>query len=164
MFLIYVATGMSLVPFSWLWRKATQYLPYQYEFGMLAALLAFGHAIIILIGLIDLELMRLIGFEFHLVLQKYVMSKHGFGLANLVGVIALSYGAILAITSNERSILVLGLWYFCEFPSLRRLGERAKNLMEISREINRLKLTQLCNNQDLCRYRGRSTLDRAPKS
>ena len=131
---------------------------------MLAALLAFGHAIIILIGLIDLQLMRLIGFEFHLVLQKYVMSKHGFGLANLVGVIALSYGAILAITSNERSILVLGLWYFCEFPSLRRLGERAKNLMEISREINRLKLTQLCNNQDLCRYRGRSTLDRAPKS
>ena len=101
MFLIYVATGMSLVPFSWLWRKATQYLPYQYEFGMLAALLAFGHAIIILIGLIDLELMRLIGFEFHLVLQKYVMSKHGFGLANLVGVIALSYGAILALTSNE---------------------------------------------------------------
>ena len=92
---------MSLVPFSWLWRKATQYLPYQYEFGMLAALLAFGHAIIILIGLIDLQLMRLIGFEFHLVLQKYVMSKHGFGLANLVGVIALSYGAILAITSNE---------------------------------------------------------------
>ena len=101
MFLIYVATGMSLVPFSWLWRKATQYLPYQYEFGMLAVLLALGHVIIILIGRIDLELMRLIGFEFHLVLQKYVMSKHGFGLANLVGVIALSYGAILAITSNE---------------------------------------------------------------
>ena len=123
MFLIYVATGMSLVPFSWLWRKATQYLPYQYEFGMLAALLAFGHAIIILIGLIDLELMRIIGFEFHLALQKYVMSKHGFGLANLVGVIALSYGAILALTSNEA---VFWCWAYGIFVNFRVFDDLVK--------------------------------------
>ena len=33
--------------------------------------------------------------------QMCIIDWHEFGLANLVGVIALSYGAILALTSNE---------------------------------------------------------------
>ena len=114
--LIFVATAMALGPLSRLRHKTTRFLPYRREFGIYAVLLALIHLLIILIGWINLDFMRLIGFEFHPGLQRYVMSQHGFGLANLVGVLALIYGAVLAITSNEFSIRVLGLyvWKFIQ--------------------------------------------------
>ena len=114
--LIFVATAMMLGPLSRLWRKASGILLYRREFGIYAVLLALIHAIIILIGWVDFDLMRLVGFEFHPGLQRYVMVQHGFGLANLIGVLALIYGTILAITSNDRSLRVLGLyvWKFVQ--------------------------------------------------
>ena len=44
------------------------------------------------------------------------MFDQGFGLANLIGVLALLYGLVLAITSNDRSMRVLGsaVWKFVQ--------------------------------------------------
>lgn len=114
--LVLVALAMAIGPISRLWHKTVRYLPYRRELGIYAVLLALVHTIIILIGWVNLDLMRLIGFEFHPGLREYVMSQHGFGLANLVGVLALAYGAILAITSNDRSLRVLGtaVWKFVQ--------------------------------------------------
>ena len=114
--LVLVAIAMALGPVSRLWRSAARFLPYRRELGIYAVLLALVHATIILIGWDNLDLMRLIGFEFHPGLQQYVMVQQGFALANLVGVLALLYGAILAITSNDRSLRWLGstVWKFVQ--------------------------------------------------
>tara|TARA_R110002124_G_scaffold48148_13_gene142457 strand:- start:3814 stop:4524 length:711 start_codon:yes stop_codon:yes gene_type:complete len=114
--LVLVALAMSLGPLSRLWRKAVRILPYRRELGIYAVILAAVHATIILFGWVNLDMMRFLGFEFHPGLQKYVMLQQGFGFANLVGVLALAYGAILAITSNDRSIRVLGtgVWKFVQ--------------------------------------------------
>ena len=114
--LVLVAMAMMIGPLSRLWRGFSRLLPYRRELGIYAVLLAFIHATIILIGWVNLDLMRLIGFEFHPGLQQYVMFQQGFGLANLIGVLALLYGAILAITSNDASMRWLGnsVWKFVQ--------------------------------------------------
>ncbi len=114
--LVLVAFAMALGPMSRLWRRFTKILPYRRELGIYAVLLALVHSIIILIGWVDVDLMRLIGFEFHPGLERYVMVQQGFGLANLIGVLALLYGAVLALTSNDLSLRWLGtpVWKFVQ--------------------------------------------------
>jgi len=114
--LVLVALAMAVGPLSRLWRKAARLLPYRRELGIYAVVLATIHATIILIGWVNLDLMRLVGFEFHPGLQKYVMVQQGFAFANLIGVLALLYGFVLAATSNDRSIRWLGnsVWKFVQ--------------------------------------------------
>ncbi len=116
MSLVLVAVAMALGPMARLWRKTVRFLPFRRELGIYAVLLALVHATIILIGWVELDLMRLVGFEFHPGLQRYVMLQHGFALANLIGILALLYGAILALTSNDRSLRLLGatVWQFIQ--------------------------------------------------
>ncbi|WP_306258372.1 ferric reductase-like transmembrane domain-containing protein [Pararhizobium sp. IMCC21322] len=116
MSLVLVALAMALGPMSRLWRSFVRWVPYRRELGIYAVMLALVHFTIILFGWVELDLMRLVGFEFHPSLQRYVMVQHGFGLANLVGVLALLYGAILAATSNDRSLRWLGssVWKFVQ--------------------------------------------------
>ncbi len=114
--LLLVAMAMTLGPLSRLWRPAVQFLPFRREFGIYAVILALVHATIILIGWVEVDLMRLMGFEFHPDLQQYVMIQHGFALANLVGILALFYGIFLAVTSNDFSQRILGslVWKFVQ--------------------------------------------------
>ena len=116
MSIVLVAAAMSLGPVSRLWRSTAVLLPYRRELGIYAVLLAFIHATIILIGWVNLDLMRLVGFEFPPGLQRYVMVQHGFAIANLIGVLALLYGLILAGTSNDRSLRWMGssVWKFVQ--------------------------------------------------
>ena len=116
MSIVLVAAAMSLGPVSRLWRSTAVLLPYRRELGIYAVLLAFIHATIILIGWVNLDLMRLVGFAFHPGLQRYVMVQHGFAIANLIGVLALLYGLILAGTSNDRSLRWMGssVWKFVQ--------------------------------------------------
>ena len=116
MSIVLVAAAMSLGPVSRLWRSTAVLLPYRRELGIYAVLLAFIHATIILIGWVNLDLMRLVGFEFHPGLQRYVIVQHGFAIANLIGVLALLYGLILAGTSNDRSLRWMGssVWKFVQ--------------------------------------------------
>lgn len=114
--LVLTAAAMALGPMARLWRKMTRFIAYRRELGIYAIILATVHTVIILIGWVNLDLMRLIGFEFHPDLQRYVMLDQGFGLANLIGVLALLYGVVLAITSNDRSMRLLGgtVWKFVQ--------------------------------------------------
>lgn len=113
---IMVAFAMMLGPLSRLWRSTARLLPYRRELGIYAVVLAFVHATIILIGWVEVDLMRLFGFEFHPGLQEYVMVQHGFALANIVGILALLYGIVLAATSNDFSLRKLGdsVWKYVQ--------------------------------------------------
>lgn len=114
--LVLVAMAMMLGPLSRLWRGAARLLPYRRELGIYAVILAFIHATIILLGWVNLDLMRLFGFEFHPGLQRYVMFNNGFALANILGLLALVYGLVLGLTSNDLSQRLLGsnIWKYVQ--------------------------------------------------
>lgn len=114
--LLLVAMAMALGPLSRLSRRFSAVLTYRRELGIYAIVLATVHTIIILFGWVNLDLMRLFGFEYHPQLERYVMLQHGFALANAVGILALLYGAVLALTSNDASLRWLGnsVWKYVQ--------------------------------------------------
>lgn len=116
MSLVLVAAAMALGPLSRLWRPVARVLLFRRELGIYGVVLAAVHTAIILLGWVELDLMRLFGFEFHPGLQRYVMVQHGFALANAVGIFALLYGLVLAATSNDASMRLLGngVWKFVQ--------------------------------------------------
>jgi methionine sulfoxide reductase heme-binding subunit len=114
--LILVALVMCLGPLSRLWRKATMFLPWRRELGIWAFLAGLIHGGFILIGWVNLEWQRLFGLEFHPQFNEYVMFDKGFGFANVIGILALIYGLVLSVTSNDLSQRWLGMsvWKFLQ--------------------------------------------------
>lgn len=114
--IVLLSATMALGPLAKLWPAWAHLLPFRRELGVHAVLLAFVHTAIILEGWVEWNLARLVGFEFHPGLGQYVMVQHGFGLANLVGVLALAYGLTLVATSNNRAVRFLGgpVWKFLQ--------------------------------------------------
>ncbi len=103
-----VALSMMIGPLSRLWPRAKRLTPWRRELGIYGVMAAFIHATIILVGWMEWDLYRLVGMEFHPQLQRYVMFQHGLGFANILGVAALIYALILALTSNDFSQRRLG--------------------------------------------------------
>ncbi len=107
--LIVIAVVMLLGPLSRLYRKTTRILPWRRELGVWGFMAALVHSGFILFGWVELEWQRLFGFEFHPELLKYVMFDKGLGLGNVIGMLALVYGLMLALTSNNASQKWMGL-------------------------------------------------------
>jgi sulfoxide reductase heme-binding subunit YedZ len=116
--LVLVALAMVIGPLTRLSsaRVFRKMLPYRRELGIYAVIAAIIHTVIILIGWVQLDFARLFGFEFHPQLQEYVMVQQGFGLGNLIGIAALLYGIVLAVTSNDFSQKRLGtsVWKYIQ--------------------------------------------------
>lgn len=113
---VLVAVVMCLGPLSRLWRMSTILLPWRRELGIWAFLAGMIHGGFILFGWVQLEWQRLFGFEFHPQFEQYVMFDKGFGFANVIGILALIYGLILSLTSNDLSQRWLGMsvWKFLQ--------------------------------------------------
>lgn len=107
---------MLIGPLTRLWARLAVLLPYRRELGIHSVLLALVHTAIILDGWVEWDLMRLAGFGFHPALGQYVMVQHGFGLANLLGIVAVLYGLVLMLTSSDRAMAWLGAstWKFVQ--------------------------------------------------
>ena len=116
MSVVLVAMSMSIGPLARLWAVFRKAIPWRREIGIYGVLLAIIHTAIIVVGWVDWEFARLFGFEFHPLKESYVMVKHGFGLANVIGIIALVYGLVLALVSNDWSQRVLSgpVWKFLQ--------------------------------------------------
>ena len=116
MSLVMVAMAMSIGPLSRLWPGFRGWFPWRRELGIYGVLLGFIHVIVILAGWVEWDLVRLFGYEFHPGLQRYVMVQHGFGLANVIGILALFYALALALSSNNWSQQKLGamVWKFLQ--------------------------------------------------
>jgi methionine sulfoxide reductase heme-binding subunit len=114
--LLLLTVAMTMGPAARIWPWWRRLLPIRREFGVYAVLLALVHTLIILDGWIEWNPARLFGFAFHQGLGQYVMVQHGFGLANLIGVVALGYGFVLMMTSSDRAINLLGgsIWKFLQ--------------------------------------------------
>ncbi len=116
MSLVLVALAMSIGPLSRLWAGARRWIPWRRELGIYGVVLGFAHVIVILAGWVEWDLVRLFGYEIHPIQQRYVMVQHGFGLANVIGILALIYALMLLLSSNNWSQRKLGagVWKFLQ--------------------------------------------------
>jgi methionine sulfoxide reductase heme-binding subunit len=114
--LILIALSMSIGPLARLYTAFRKAIPWRRELGIYGVLLAIIHTVVILAGWVEWDLVRLFGFELHPQTGNYVMLQHGFSLANVIGIVALVYGLILAFASNDRSQRLLSgaVWKFLQ--------------------------------------------------
>ena len=118
--LVLVTLSFGIGPLSRIYRRSVRLVPYRRELGIYAFVLALVHGIIILVGWVEFDLMRLFGFEFHPQLQRYVMFQSGFGLGNAIGILALVLALLLAATSSDFALRKLGAsgWKFIQMGAL----------------------------------------------
>ncbi len=116
--LVMIALSMAIGPLARLAPRLRAAIPWRRELGIYGVLLAFVHTIIILAGWVEWDLMRIFGYQLH-PSGVYVMLQHGFGLANVIGIIALLYGLVLAISSSDWSQRMLSgtVWKFLQQSS-----------------------------------------------
>jgi methionine sulfoxide reductase heme-binding subunit len=114
--LVLVAIVMAIGPVSRLWRRVVVATPWRRELGVWAFVAGLVHAGFILFGWVDLEWERIFGLAFNPNTAQYVMFDKGFGLSNVIGILALVYGLVLALTSNDLSQRWLGMsvWKFMQ--------------------------------------------------
>ena len=110
-----IAFSMAIGPLSRLVSRLKALVPWRRELGIYGVILATVHTIIILAGWIEWDLVRIFGFQLH-PSGIYVMVQHGFGLANVIGLVALFYGIVLALSSSNWSQRLLGgsVWKFLQ--------------------------------------------------
>jgi methionine sulfoxide reductase heme-binding subunit len=114
--LVLVSIVMAIGPLSRMWRRSVVATPWRRELGVWAFVTGLIHAGFILFGWVELEWQRLFGLALHPNLGAYVMLDKGFGLSNVIGFLALIYGLVLALTSNDLSQRWLGMsvWKFMQ--------------------------------------------------
>ncbi|NOZ33007.1 MAG: hypothetical protein GXP01_08045 [Alphaproteobacteria bacterium] len=115
MSLVMVAVSMVIGPLSRLMPRFRLAIPWRREFGIYGVILAAIHTTIILVGWVQWDFLRLFGYELH-PSGVYVMFQQGFGLANIIGIIAMLYGIVLALSSSNWSQRMLGgpVWKFLQ--------------------------------------------------
>ncbi len=118
MSLVMIAVSMSIGPLARLMPRLRTAIPWRRELGIYGVILAFIHTIIILAGWVEWDLVRIFGYQLHPE-GFYVMLQHGFGLGNVIGLIALFYGLVLALSSSDWCQRKLGgnVWKFLQQSS-----------------------------------------------
>jgi sulfoxide reductase heme-binding subunit YedZ len=106
--LLLLVVTVALGPLARLARPARRLLPWRRETGIWFGLLASLHAVLILNGWARWSLERLFGYEFIPQLGRTARMEPGFGLANLLGLLALAWTIALVATSTDRAVRWLG--------------------------------------------------------
>ena len=98
----------------------TRFANWRKELGIWVGLLAFFHTYLIFQGWFQWDLMRLLGYEFVPQLDRYARLEPGFGLANIVGLVALFFVGLLLATSSTKMITFLGgkSWKYLHYSAI----------------------------------------------
>ena len=100
--------SLALGPAARLSRVTARALPWRRSVGVWAALAALVHAFLIFDGWARWSVRRFLGYEFIPQLGGEVRLEPGFGLANLVGLVAAVWLLVLLATSSDRAVQLLG--------------------------------------------------------
>jgi sulfoxide reductase heme-binding subunit YedZ len=100
--------SLAIGPAARLWRPAGRLVRWRRETGVWCAVASLVHAVLIFHGWVRWSLERLWGFEFVAQLNRTARLEPGFGLANLIGLVALAWLLVLAATSSDRMVRLLG--------------------------------------------------------
>ena len=114
--MVLLAATMMLGPAVRLLGAWNWLVPWRRELGIHAVSFGTIHVLLVLDGWVEWDIPRIVGLLVHPILGGYVMAEHGFGLANVLGIVALVYGAGLLTTSNEYAVRRLGgsVWKFIQ--------------------------------------------------
>ena len=114
--LLMIACAVAIGPLTKIFPKFRLIVPWRRELGIYAVILALIHIAIIIVGWVKWDLFNLFGFIPDPSLEGYVMTNRGFGIANLLGLVAILYGLLLAFSSNDLSQKFLGgsAWKFLQ--------------------------------------------------
>tara|TARA_B100000745_G_C20140221_1_gene390902 strand:- start:712 stop:1425 length:714 start_codon:yes stop_codon:yes gene_type:complete len=96
-------------PMAQLWRPFSLFLSWRRESGVWFALIGLVHGYLVLDGWVRWGMWELLGYQYIAELDMYLRSEPGFGLANLMGLLALFFALILAATSFDRVVSFLGV-------------------------------------------------------
>jgi len=100
--------SLSLGPMARFSRVITRILPWRRELGIWFTILALVHTLLVLDGWVRWDWMRFFGYEFIEQLGRYARIEPGFGLSNLIGIIAIFIAIPLMVTSANWAVKRLG--------------------------------------------------------
>lgn len=106
--LLLLIVTMSLGPVARLWRPLGRLVRLRRAMGVWFAIIAALHTLLIVNGWARWSFLRFMGFEFVPELGRWARLEPGFGLANLIGAVAMAWAVALALTSNDRAVKKLG--------------------------------------------------------
>lgn len=106
--LMLLVISLVIGPAAKLWRVFARLLPWRREAGVWFGLMALVHMVLILNGWARWSFARLFGYEFVPELSRTARMEPGFGLANLVGLVAIFWTLVLMATSSDRATRYLG--------------------------------------------------------
>lgn len=100
--------SLAVGPAARLFPRVGRLLAWRRQIGIWAALAATAHALLTISGWARWSVARFLGYEFIPELGRQVRIEPGFGLANLVGLVALGWMLVLLATSSDRAVRLLG--------------------------------------------------------
>jgi len=100
---------MFIGPAAKLWTPLMRYVSYRREVGIWFFLIALVHGYLILDGWVRWGVWEFFGYQYIPQLETYLRVESGFGLANLMGLVALLFAAALAATSFDKAVSWLGV-------------------------------------------------------
>lgn len=92
-----------------LWRPLTRFITWRRETGVWFAVLGLVHGYLVLDGWVRWSAWEFFGYKYIPELEMYLRSEPGFGLANLMGLVAITFALILATTSFDKAVSFLGI-------------------------------------------------------
>lgn len=112
--LLLLYATVSMGPVARLWSGAARFLSYRREAGVWFGLLALLHTFLILDGWARWNVDRFLGYEYIPELDRLVRLEPGFGLANILGLVAVVMTIPLIATSTDWAMRTLGgsAWKF----------------------------------------------------
>ncbi len=96
-------------PASRIWPVLTPVVRWRREAGIWFAVTSAVHGYLVWDGWARWDFAGLLGYQFSPEAQMYLRAEPGFGLANLLGLLALALGLVLAATSFDRAVAFFGI-------------------------------------------------------
>ncbi|GAA1223864.1 hypothetical protein GCM10009655_23620 [Rhodoglobus aureus] len=106
--IVLLFAALALGPAAKLSARAGNGLSWRRPLGIWAALAALTHTVLIIDGWAQWSIQRFLGFEYVPQLGREARLEPGFGLANLIGLVAVIWMAVLLATSSDRAVRYLG--------------------------------------------------------
>jgi len=100
--------SLILSPASTLWKPVKRLMPWRRELGIWFAVLSLGHAYAIWDRWARWDVATLFGFEYVEEMGTYILGRPEVGIMNMMGLIMLPMIMLLAVTSSDRAVDLLG--------------------------------------------------------
>lgn len=105
---VLLALSLAVGPAGRLFPQLSALGRWRRQLGVWTALTALVHSVLVLWGWVAFDLGRLMGYEFIPQLGRTARLEPGFGLANLMGLVAMVWLLVLMATSSDRAVRRLG--------------------------------------------------------